>query len=225
MFLLRYAAAILTVLAGRLTAAENCGMLLAAMWVQSGVAGDFDELWREQCADHGAARPGRAQRCPDAAEASGCGSIRALTRRCVAPLCSLCAGCRRSTRSLCACRSMCGRRAAFVPGWRSGLRDISWPQRSGTGAVYPPCRRRLPAAARSVGTGQCAGIDPALACARADALFSMGARSRGYQTADESRLERQADRCARETLYDYADVYAHPLGTHILLGQKTEESL
>mgnify|MGYP003102273319 CR=1 FL=1 len=32
----------------------------------------------------------------------------------------------------------------------------------------------------------------------------------GYQTADESRLERQADRCARETLYDYADVYAHP---------------
>ncbi len=84
------------------------------------------------------------------------------------------------------------------------------PQRSGTGAVYPPCRRRLPAAARSVGTGQCAGINPALACARADALFSMGARSRGYQTADESRLERQADRCARETLYDYADVYAHP---------------
>ena len=32
----------------------------------------------------------------------------------------------------------------------------------------------------------------------------------GYQIADESRLERQADRCARETLYDYADVYAHP---------------
>ena len=32
----------------------------------------------------------------------------------------------------------------------------------------------------------------------------------GHQTADESRLERQADRCARETLYDYADVYAHP---------------
>lgn len=32
----------------------------------------------------------------------------------------------------------------------------------------------------------------------------------GYQTADESRLERQADRCARETLHDYADVYAHP---------------
>lgn len=45
MFLLRYAAAILTVLAGWLTDAENRGMLLAAMWVQSGVAGDFDELW------------------------------------------------------------------------------------------------------------------------------------------------------------------------------------
>lgn len=123
MFLLRYAAAILTVLAGRLTAAENCGMLLAAMWVQSGVAGDFDELWREQCADHGAARPGRAQRCPDAAEASGCGSIRALTRRCGAPLCSLCAGCRRSTRSLCACRSMCGRPSGFCAGmaiWPAG---------------------------------------------------------------------------------------------------------
>ena len=185
-------------------------MLLAAMWVQSGVAGDFDELWREQCADHGAARPGRAQRCPDASEASGCGSIRALTRRCGAPLCSLCAGCRRSTRSLCACRSMCGRPSGFCAGMAIWPAGHFLPQRSGTGAVYPPCRRRLPAAARSVGTGQRAGIDPALACARADALFSMGARFCGYQTADESRLERQADRCARETLYDYADVYAHP---------------
>ena len=189
MFLLRYAAAILTVLAGRLTDVENCGMLLAAMWVQSGVAGDFYELWREQCADYGAARPGRAQRCPDAAEASGCGSIRALTRRCGAPLCSLCAGCRRSTRSLCACRSMCGRPSGFCAGmaiWPAGhFLALAIRNRSRISA--------LPSAI-TCSCSQRGGQDSALASilrSLAHELthyFQWVRDPVGYQTADESRL-------------------------------------
>ena len=186
-------------------------MLLAAMWVQSGVAGDFDELWREQCADHGAACPGRAQRCPDAAEASGCGSIRALTRRCGAPLCSLCAGCRRSTRSLCACRSMCGRPSGFCAGmaiWPAGhFLAPAIRNRSRISALLSEITRRC--LQRGDRTVRLASILRSLAHELTH-YFQWVRDPVGYQTADESKLERQADRCARETLYDYADVYAHP---------------
>ena len=124
---------------------------------------------------------------------------------------AVCALAADAVRVPCARAGLCaGGRAAFVPGWRSGLRDISWPQRSGTGAAYPPCCRRLPADACSVGQDSAlASILRSLAHELTH-YFQWVRDPVGYQIADESRLERQADRCARETLYDYADVYAHP---------------